>query len=449
MDCHIQIFNRGAWVDAATITDQRTGRGGVNSTTLFEYDIEYVFDSGVAPVSLRFPVSAENLTLSNWPAFLYDLIPQGNGRAYLLGELGLPDDKTADFQLLCAGAFNPIGRIRVREAVDYLANHIRRHDTSGFEKGATLEEILRRDHSFVERMMVQGMLAAGTTGVQVAAPKFLLTKAKDGLWYVDGQVPDAMAHKHYIVKLPRGKDVVDKKVLRNEAAYMRVAKAMGIHVADLPEHHEDMLFIPRFDRHVVGGQVIRLHQESAASIAGVAGFDRRPTQFEILRGLRDVCADRTGVTIEFLKRDILNLAMRNTDNHARNTAVQVVDGVARLTPLFDFAPMYLDKEGISRAARWYHPETRVEITSWREVIDCIPLEQGERVALYEALRQFGGKMLALNDCMRECGVDDDIILHLQAGIQTQVAQLRELHQSGIDLQIDGEGEAEWTSEKNA
>ncbi|WP_375338497.1 hypothetical protein [Variovorax paradoxus] len=37
--------------------------------------------------------------------------------------------------------------------------------------------------------------------------------------------------------------------------------------------------------------------------------------------------------------------MRNTDNHARNTAVQrLPDGALQLTPIFDFAPMFLDPE---------------------------------------------------------------------------------------------------------
>jgi serine/threonine-protein kinase HipA len=86
--------------------------------------------------------------------------------------------------------------------------------------------------------------------------------------------------------------------------------------------------------------VHRLHQESAASLAGLTGFNDRPSQFTLLQALREVVTDKTGETIEFLKRDVLNLAMRNTDNHARNTAVQKVGAEVRLTPLFDFAPMY-------------------------------------------------------------------------------------------------------------
>jgi hypothetical protein len=52
--------------------------------------------------------------------------------------------------------------------------------------------------------------------------------------------------------------------------------------------------------------VHRLHQESAASLAGLTGFNDRPSQFTLLQALREVVTDKTGETIEFLKRDVLN-----------------------------------------------------------------------------------------------------------------------------------------------
>src|SRR5208282_5597761 len=99
------------------------------------------------------------------------------------------------------------------------------------------------------------------------------------------------------------------------------------------------------------------------ALAGQVGFDSRPTQYQLLTALRDNTDDPELTTIEFLKRDVLNLALGNTDNHGRNTAVQVRHRHTRLTPLFDFAPMYMDKEGIPRALRW-RDEEKVEQTSW-------------------------------------------------------------------------------------
>ncbi|MFV8282891.1 HipA domain-containing protein, partial [Christiangramia marina] len=94
-------------------------------------------------------------------------------------------------------------------------------------------------------------------------------------------------------------------------------------------------------------------------------------------------------------RDVLNLAMRNPDNHARNTAVHTVDGVTRITPLFDFAPMYLDPEGITRAARWYHPESGKELQRWEDVLPQLDLPLQERRQLVEALVGFGEQLTTL------------------------------------------------------
>jgi serine/threonine-protein kinase HipA len=118
--------------------------------------------------------------------------------------------------------------------------------------------------------------------------------------------------------------------------------------------------------------------------------------------------------------------MRNTDNHARNTAVQLVDGKVRLTPLFDFAPMYLDPEVIPRALRWYRPDTRIELTDWADVLAALPVSGHERRMLALELSRFAAQIERLPDIMEELGVDHDIIEFLTPYIDTQVRQLKAL-----------------------
>ncbi|MBV6320519.1 type II toxin-antitoxin system HipA family toxin [Duganella violaceipulchra] len=426
MDCTFQIFLNDTWVNCATVSVQDAARGDPQTPNTFEYDLDYAFAPDVEPLSLRFPVNAELQILDRWPSFLFDLIPQGSGRQFLLGELGLNDGPAADFLLMRAGAFNPIGRVRVEEAVQFYDAHVRKYPASTTDRGFTLEQITGRSDEFNERMLIHSMLAASSLGVQGAAPKYLLTTDQEGKWHADGALADAHAVEHFIVKRPRGKTDADRKVLRNEAAYMRVAAAVGIRTAGALRHHEDTLFIPRFDRVRTHGRVERLHQESAASIAGIVGFNAHPTQFELLASLRSVVSDRTSETIEFLKRDVLNLAMRNTDNHARNTAVQKTRDHVRLTPLFDFAPMYLDPDGIPRAARWHHPATRVELTEWRDVLAALPVDDAERGHIRLALHRFAPQIQALDAHMLAAGVDDDIIRFLRPHIATQVQQLSAL-----------------------
>lgn len=428
MDCHIEIFHDGQWQEAAQASFSDVVRNGFRaSDCVFEYDLLYAFGDAPPPVSLRFPTDADRHVLPAWPAFLYDLVPQANGRRFLLDRLQLPDAQASDLPLLCAGAFNPIGRLRIREAVSYFELHRERHEfaLNGFE----FDELLARAPEFHEAMMVHGMLAAGGTGVQGVAPKYLLTLAQDGRWYPDAALPDNQALSHFIVKRPRGPSEADRKVLRNEAYYMKVASRFGIRSFELPTLHGEMLFIPRFDRRALDGQVQRFHQESAASVAGLAGFGIQANQFDLLRAIREVVDDPLNETIEFIQRDVLNLAMRNPDNHARNTAIQTVDGISRITPLFDFAPMYLDPEGITRASRWYHPGTRKELQRWEDVLAQLVLPGDEREQLVESLVRFGGQLATLADCMREEGVDEDIVDFVTPSIEAQRTQLLALRNS--------------------
>jgi serine/threonine-protein kinase HipA len=427
MQCTIEIFINGRWIDCCEISVPENSPGG-SARSVFTYDTDYAF-SEEAAASLLLPVSVEPKTLKNWPSFLYDLIPQGKGRRYLLGELKLQDGPDADWPLLCAGAFNPIGRLRIKEAQAFYRQHVDKQNQDMLEAGFDLNTILGREESFIEHLEIHGMLSAGTPGVQGVAPKFLLTKGRDSLWYADGALPDANAAKHFLVKLPRGKDASDIKILRNEAAYMRVAKAMGLHVTELPELHGDMLFVPRFDRKVIADGVERLHQESVASLSGQIGFDGRPSQNDILAALRKYVSDPTWNTVEFLKRDVLNLALGNTDNHARNTAVQILDGGVQLTPLFDFAPMNLDKDGIARSLRWKDAEGR-EVQSWAKVIALLPFEEAERDEIRTELCAFGAQVEVLEDVMFQAGVDDDIIKARHHSIQKQSEQLHELASGG-------------------
>ncbi|WP_345891125.1 HipA domain-containing protein [Burkholderia sp. Ax-1719] len=422
MECALQIFLDDQWIDCAAI-DWREGR------CQWDFQVMYAVEHTHDPVSLVEPVDTEFRYARTLPAFLYDLVPQGAGRRFLLGELKLQDGPDADFPLLCTGAFNPIGRIRIAQAVDYFEAHVRRHPDARGLPGMSIDDVVERSVDFKERMYLHGMLGTGTTGVQGAAPKYLLTRDHAGLLHGDAVLPDAQATQHLIAKLPRGSASADLKVLHNEAAYMRVAAAIGIRTHDqLPSLHGDVLLIPRFDRRVRDGRIERLHQESVASLLGLSGFDLRPDLFEVVAAIRRVTSDPAAETLEFIKRDVLNLAMRNTDNHARNTAVQLVDGRVQLTPLFDFAPMYLDPELVPRTLRWYRPDsTRVELTEWGDVLAALPLGGGERQRLDAALSRFAVEVERLPDIMAEQGVDQDIVQFLMPSIDTQVRQLKALH----------------------
>jgi serine/threonine-protein kinase HipA len=277
----------------------------------------------------------------------------------------------ADWQLLMAGAGNPIGHLRVKEAAQWLDAH------AGATRGFTDQEVAQRGDEFSEYLASYGLFVAGSSGVQGEWPKVLLTRAKDGLLYLDHTLPDEQAVQHYIVKFGRGTDRQLASILRHEASYMTLAQQLGLRVHAPLVLRERALFIPRFDRVMQGDQVQRLAQESIATLTGMPGFESVPTHDQVCVALLRHCTDPQAEVLEYIKRDVVNLALGNKDNHARNTAVQRnFNGHIALTPLYDFAPMYLHPDGIARRIRWEGNDGGQP--NWGRVLDRV-CELGEQV----------------------------------------------------------------------
>ena len=130
--------------------------------------------------------------------------------------------------------------------------------------------------------------------------------------------------------------------------------------------------------------------------------------------------------IEFMRRDVLNQAMRNTDNHARNTAVQrTLDGVVQLTLLFDFAPMFKDPELIARSCHWQDEAGR-RLPTWEAVIADLAVEDAQRERIAGALADFAPTVARLPELARDAGVEAEIIAPCRRSIDTQAQQLQAL-----------------------
>jgi len=121
----------------------------------------------------------------------------------------------------------------------------------------------------------------------------------------------------------------------------------------------------------------------------VGGFRHQANQCESLSAIRNVVDDPTEETVGYIRRDVLNLATRSTDDHARNTAVQTVDGITRPTSLFDFAPTYLDPAGIARPAHRYRPGQRRELRDSEDIPEHLGQSDLERPHVVEALVRLG------------------------------------------------------------
>jgi serine/threonine-protein kinase HipA len=240
-----------------------------------------------------------------------------------------------------------------------------------------------------------------------------MTQANDGLYYPDSFVTDDQAVRHVIVKLVRSNEPVDRLILEGEALYSRLAQEIGLNVSEPSTYAEGVLIIPRFDRTKrEGGGTVRLGQESLVSAVGVADFGHVGTHEAYIDVLRQYSADPFADIVEYLRRDIANLALGNPDNHGRNSALSKHrDGTIRLSPLFDFAPMRLAKEGIVRSTRWamMRDGGRDHLPDWKRI--CIELmpNPDEQKALAAALSAFAEHLRHAPDLAKDMGAAPDIL----------------------------------------
>jgi serine/threonine-protein kinase HipA len=376
---------------------------GTEGPGRLEYDPDYALeflDSDEHRLGPDFPVNFELFTRPHWPSFLLDLLPGGHARRRWVRRLNLSDSAATDFPLLVNAAGNPPGNLRIREAAR--APHRGRE---GFSK----EDIALRQEGFIEYAEASGALVSGATSVQGEAPKFLLVEDREGALHPDGALEDAEAAAFWLVKYPRGRDPRDEVVLRNEAAYYEVARRFGLRAGAPLEYvpvGRGALFIRRFDRSVTKAGVQRFGMWSLSTAVGSFRFGERRTHEEYCRAIAWISSAPGADLVEYLGRDVLNVALGNTDNHGRNTVLlRVPAGRTELSPLFDFAPMFLDPEGIARATRWEfeRPGDRLD---WVRVADVV----GEiaQKDLTGALVALADRVATLPQVLEECGVEPEV-----------------------------------------
>lgn len=396
--CTLEVHHGGAWHRAAEVRCDDT-QAGIRSRTRLDYDLDYLdaLDHAVVrdarAVSCLYATNFEEHDLPTWPPFLLDVIPSGAARRFWERELRLPNREDSDWAVLVAGGGNAPGNVRVAEAADRAPPV----DHPGFERA----EVLERADDFIEYARSRGASIAGGSGAAGDAPKFLLREDVEGRWHADGALDDTRTARSWLLKFPRSPRAADRLVLEAEAPFARVAARLGVRVASPLAWADDCLFVPRFDRpQNPTGAIRRLGMESLCSLAGVAEFGASIPKEALAAAVAVHTTDPVTELRELLLRDVVDVALGNTDNHARNTAVlKDVDAPVALTPLYDFAPMVLDPQGIARVCRWRAEEDGYPV--WGAVADVLAPHGLESTATKTWLRDLGPLVGALPRIMAE------------------------------------------------
>lgn len=382
----IQIYVEDQWHDALMLTinnPRRTADGACSAAYVQSYlvafidRVESVFEHAV---SVNLPVSWTAVRETGYPAFIYDIVPAGAARKSLEARFAheKPEGMDMELFLLTRCTPSPIGHLRVKESYE----HIDQSRTIAFSR----KDVVDRTSDFLEYAYELGAAIGGATGAQGEAPKLLMAEDAHGGLHADAVLPDDLVRRHWLVKFSRNKATErDKDILRAEYHYYRAVSALGLDTVPteglaLEEAEKPSLWMPRFDRRIVDGRVERIPMESIYSVCGntVPGSAmKHEAVLSRLIGLwkaNQQSDEIEDLVFEYLRRDLLNRILGNSDNHGRNTAIFRHEGRFQLAPIYDLAPMVLDPEGVTRVTKWKNeqlgaPDWAAVCASYQALLD--------------------------------------------------------------------------------
>ena len=171
----------------------------------------------------------------------------------------------------------------------------------------------------------------------------------------EGQLlfPEAGAPTTHILKVPRPSE---RSLVQDELSLLRIAAQAQGHPVARAEILEigayRGLLIERYDRRIEDGLVSRIHQEDFCQALGFAPSLKYERDAVIPERCFDAGAiarvlDRTDAPAlarrAFFFGTLLNIALGNTDNHAKNHSLIYDRGARpRLAPFYDIVPVMMD-----------------------------------------------------------------------------------------------------------
>lgn len=314
---------------AGTVTRLNQGR------LRFDYDDEYRQRPAGTPLSVSMPTSIRTHRDSEISPWLWGVLPD-NDRvlARWARDFQVP---AKPFSLLstpighdCAGAvrFAPLD-----EAHQVLAE-------PGTVTWLTEEEVAQRLRDL--RQDTTAWLGREFTG------QFSLAgaQAKTALLLEDGRwgVPSGSAATSHILK-PAVQGLDDHDL--NEHLCLDAARRAGLivaHTSVATFEDESAIVVDRYDRRIVDGELVRIHQEDICQGLGKPPDQKYqneggPSVQDLATLFRAVMPPRAAedAVWRFLDALIWNWLIAGTDAHAKNYSLLLSDGDVRLAPLYDIA----------------------------------------------------------------------------------------------------------------
>lgn len=414
----LQIHSEGHWRDAVVVSFDSPG-DSLRSRCTIHYLPEYLVDQFIQLGTVKAPAVSANLPLE-WdirrelaPAFLHDIIPAGAARRHVLSGMAVPPGMSIDLFLLQQFTAAPIGNMRIKSAAETL------YLTSEVTGGSTRAEVVQEGMGFLDQARESGWPIIGALGAGGVAQKMLLVEDAWGQFYPNGALDDADVCRHWFVKFPRNNATkLDRDILHSEYCFYRALGVLGIdtiageglayEAAKVPS-----IWMQRFDRKVSSRGIERIGVESMYSLCGITQSVIRMDHVDVVDRLAKawIAADQESeipdMISEYLRRDLINLIVGNTDNHCGNLSILRSKERVSFAPVYDLAPMLLDIEGIVRRTRWPTAMERLGSVDWAAV--CTHFAHWANPEwLLDRLRADACLLLALPDLLLDLGLPQEV-----------------------------------------
>jgi serine/threonine-protein kinase HipA len=208
----------------------------------------------------------------------------------------------------------------------------------------------------------------------------------------------------------------------------------------LEEATKPSLWMQRFDRQVTPQGVERFAVESIYSLAQITTQGSSMDHMEVIRLLAGLWRDAgqadqiPNLVADYLRRDLINKILGNSDNQGRNTAIIRDTATFRLAPIYDLAPMVMDDEGVTRTTKWPKELERAGDVDWRGVCRALadiadpddPLAAlSEAQDSFERLRGDAQHLMALPDILAASGLPEVTMNHPQIALRNLEQRLKE------------------------
>ena len=410
----LQIYSYQKWQDMAELHFADDTYQLSNLVYLPNYITQYFGQTGSQSVSINYPVDVFIESSEALWACIGDIAPAGASRRYWLDSLDIKhlSESEQNYRLLKYGAISPVGNLRIKEAVPPKKT-LRYFD---------IEKVKDRQSDFLEYANQSGAMVGGATGAGGEAPKLLLKRHDKNIW-IDNQQDGKDLDISYLVKYPRGRySPIDCDILRAEFYYYQEAAALGFETIDIHNMRLEegerypSLWLPRFDIIKKAEKYERLALESVYSMLQKQGgtLDHETTIRQLLKRIiaSNLVFDPQYFVLEWVKRDLLNIAFGNSDNHGRNIAFLRDEQKIWLAPIYDFAPMRADPEGIIRSMTWSRKGNPPQEFAGDYQFDLIAESLSDLVEpdlLLSELRDLAARLIDLKPRLAQRGVPQTIL----------------------------------------